>query len=848
MSLREIFEQFPEAIAERVRWVTEKEVPAAGRHVVYWMHHAVRGHENPALDAAMLAAVALEVPLLVYQGLGGGHRFDNDRHHTFILEGARDVRAELAERGIVHAFHLGEDPTQPAPLHGLAESAALVVTEDFPAPPFPRWTQKLAARTAAPVWAVDTACVVPMRLVSKPYDRAFRFRNAIQSLLAERLGRPWIEVDERPLRFDLKDLPFEDTDLAALDSPQAMAEVVARCPIDHTVGPVHHTRGGSVAGYERWRSFKQHGLKGYAARRNDATQDGVSRLSAYLHHGHVSPLRIAREAAAMAATGMGKGAEKYLDELIVWRELAHNLCCHRHREVESLAILPNWARETLEEHAGDGEALPWETLARGRTGDRLWDLCQASLVRHGELHNNVRMTWGKAIVGWAGGPQRALELLLDLNHRFALDGSDPNSYGGLLWCLGLFDRPFQPERPVLGTVRSRSTQSHARRLDLEAYAQKVLAPATERPLEVAVVGAGLAGLACARTLADHGHRVRVFDKARGVGGRMSTRRAEELRYDHGAQYFTARNARLRRWVDSWCQAGVVARWEGRIAVLEEGTVELKKSTTERFVGVPGMNALCKHLSQEAGTQELGTQDLELTLQTRVTRLLRDESAENGGPAWRLEAEDGSELGSYDAVVVTAPATQAAELLEAAAPRLAVAARKAETAPCWAVMVTFPQPLELDFDGAFVHGSPLSWIARNASKPGRPEGESWVLHASPEWSREHLELSREEVAPLLLEALRRAVGKLGSPALAGDPAHLTAHRWRYALPTEPLPEPCLFDPELHLAAAGDWCGGPRVEGAFLSGCAAAGRTLSLRPRARPSEDAARTPVQAQLWEA
>jgi photolyase PhrII len=832
MTLRAIFERFPEPIAERVRWVTEREIPAAGEHVVYWMHHAVRGHENPALDAAILAAVALDLPLLVYQGLGGGHRFDNDRHHTFILEGARDARAELAERGVVHVFYLGNDPEGPSPLYQLASQAALVVTEDFPAPPFPRWTQRLASRISAPVWAVDTACVVPMRLVPQPYDRAFRFRDAIRSLLAERLERPWSEAKEVAPRFDPAKLPFEDTDLAAADSPQTIAELVARCPIDHTVGPVAHTRGGSVAGYERWNRFKNSGLRGYAARRNDAAKDGVSRLSPYLHHGHVSPLRIAREAASVP----GKGAEKYLDELIVWRELAHNLCCHQHRQVESLTVLPEWARKTLQEHSGDGEALPWETLARGRTGDRLWDLCQASLVRHGELHNNVRMTWGKALVGWAGGPERALELLLDLNHRFALDGSDPNSYGGLLWCLGLFDRPFQPERPVLGTVRSRSTKSHARRLDLEAYEQKVLTPATVRRLEVAVVGAGLSGLACARALADHGHRVRVFDKSRGVGGRMSTRRAEELRYDHGAQYFTVRVARFARWVESWRQAGLVQLWQGRIAVLENGSAALKDPTTERFVSVPGMSALCKHLAE----------NVEIAPRTRVTQLLPGEAGGRRGPRWRLEAEDGSDLGSFDAVVVTAPAPQTAELLEASAPHLADLARKAQMAPCWALMVSFQKPLSLGFDAAFVHGSPLRWIGRNSSKPGRPGAESWVLHASPEWSEKHLELSREEVASRLLEALRQAAGALGGGALAAEPEHLSAHRWRYALPTEPLAEPCLFDPELRIAAAGDWCGGPRVEGAFLSGCAAAGRILAVRPDApshEPTEDA---PIQAELW--
>ena len=843
---RELADRLPHRLRERLRFLSEpgrlpERKGAAGGHVLYWLHHAARGHENPALDTAILAANMLDLPLLVYQGLGGSHPYDNDRHHTFILEGARELAGALADRGVSYAFHLGPGKAGeageaggeagPSPLVDLARRAALVVSEDFPAPPLPRWTGALAARTSAPVWIVDTACVVPMKLVPAdsgggPHDRAFRFRDAIRPLLDERLERPWPEVAEAPAPFDPAELGFAPTDLREADLP----ELVARCEIDHTVGPVAHTRGGSAAGYGRWKEFRGGKLAAYAQRRNDPTADGVSRLSPYLHHGHVSPLRIAREAAEAEA---GKGGEKYLDELVVWRELAHHLCFHRPAEVESLAVLPGWARRTLAAHADDErEVLTWEELARGGTGDRLWDLCQASLVRHGELHNNVRMTWGKAIPYWSEAPRQALRRMIDLNHRFALDGSDPNSYGGLLWCLGMFDRPFEPkqgeaEPPVLGKVRGRSTGRYARRLDLESYAARVLPPATARPLEVAVVGAGLSGLACARVLHDHGHRVRVFEKSRGVGGRMSTRRRQtsdgrDQRFDHGAQYFTARDPRMRRWLGSWLQRGVVERWAGRIAEIRDGEVRPKEDQPDRFVGVPGMNALCRHLAE----------DVEVTLRTRVGALEED------GGRWRLRAAGGEpsdgggkpsageyDLGRYDVVVVSAPAPQAAALLEGAAPDLAARTREVETAPCWAAMVTFADRLEPGFDGAFVHGSPLTWVARNASKPGRPEADSWVLHAGEAWSRSHLEEEPEEVAQALLAALAAAVGR-DLP----EPDHLAAHRWRYARPTEPLPERCLFDPDLGLAACGDWCGGPRVEGAFLSGCAAAGRVLALRPGA------------------
>lgn len=322
---------------------------------------------------------------------------------------------------------------------------------------------------------------------------------------------------------------------------------------------------------------------------------------------------------------------------------------------------------------------------------------------------------------------------------------------------------------------------------------------------VAVVGAGISGLTCARTLADRGYRVKVFDKARGAGGRMSTRRAGAWSFDHGAQYFTVRDPGFRAPVAAWRGAGLVAPWAGRIAVLDGGVTVMTADDTERLVAVPAMSALCRHLAR----------DLDVCFETRVTGL------EPAAAGWRLGSSAGRDLGRFDAVVVAVPAPQAAALLEGAAPELADRARAVAMSPCWAVMAAFPEQLTLAFEGAFIRRSPLAWVARNASKPGRPEGEAWVLHGSPEWSHDNLELEPDEAALRLLEAFGEAAGGLGS-----TPTHLEAHRWRFAQPRETLAEPCLVAGELQLAACGDWCGGSRVEGAFLSGRAAAARIAQL----------------------
>ena len=320
-------------------------------------------------------------------------------------------------------------------------------------------------------------------------------------------------------------------------------------------------------------------------------------------------------------------------------------------------------------------------------------------------------------------------------------------------------------------------------------------------LSVAVVGAGISGITCARALVDQGFRVRVFDKARGPGGRMSTRRDGSRSFDHGAQYFTVRDGGFARSVDSWRREGIVEKWSVPTAVIEGGRATVMKDDTVRWVGVPGMNAVCARMAA----------DLDVSFETRVGNVERIENR------WLLEAENGTKLGRFEALVVSAPAPQTAELLESAAPELAARANEVKTTSCWAVMVSFSRPLDLDFDRAFVHDSPLSWVAHNTSKPKRPDDEAWILHGTPDWSSEHLDIDAESAAERLLVAFNDAIGGLG-----GDPSKMVAHRWRFALPTAVLADACLFDPKLRLAICGDWCGGPRVEGAYLSGCTAAAR--------------------------
>ena len=324
---------------------------------------------------------------------------------------------------------------------------------------------------------------------------------------------------------------------------------------------------------------------------------------------------------------------------------------------------------------------------------------------------------------------------------------------------------------------------------------------------VAVVGAGLAGLAAGRGLAAAGAEVAVFDKARAPGGRISTRRTNDGAFDHGAQYFTCRDARFAEILEPLRRAGSVAPWSGRIRTLEKGRVGELREERERLVGVPGMSALARALARE----------LDVTTGCRVERV------ESIGGGWRLATEKGGDTRGFDAVVLATPAPQALPLLEGA-PRLAAEVAAVRMQPCWAALVAFEAPVPVALDGAFVSSSPLAWVARNGSKPGRPARECWVLHAAPEWSAAQLEIEARDACDRLVRAFGEAVDR-ELPAIA----QAAAHRWRFASTDRPLGRPFLWDADARIGVCGDWGEGGRVESAVLSGDGLAREALRCASR-------------------
>jgi len=321
-----------------------------------------------------------------------------------------------------------------------------------------------------------------------------------------------------------------------------------------------------------------------------------------------------------------------------------------------------------------------------------------------------------------------------------------------------------------------------------------------------VVGAGLAGLSAARVLVANGVRVTVFEKSRAPGGRAATRRHEAYHFDHGAQYFTQRDPRTAAQLREWEHRGIVSPWNGRIAAREGGVWRESSEAITRWVGVPGMRALGVDLART----------LHVRYETAVQSLLRSDRT------WRLLGDDDAALGEFDTVLVTAPAPQTHALLAPHAPSFAAALARVELLPCIAAMVVMERRPDVWWDAAFVNDDAvLSWVARNASKPGRDAPECWVLHATSAWSATNLECDAAALVRLLLDAVARVIGE-SIPAL-----YAAAHRWRYAIPaarTGAVGEEALHDHVTGLAAAGDWCVGGRVEGALVSGAAAAEKIL------------------------
>jgi deoxyribodipyrimidine photo-lyase len=446
----------------RLRRLNRDAVRQKARYVLYWSQMNRRVDANHGLLFAVETANRLGLPVLFYEGLTCTYPYASDRFHSFILEGVPETARRLKRLGIGYVFYLRRRRSDPNEvLYRLAADAAAVVTDDYPVFVAKEHNASVPGKIGLAMWAVDSSCIVPMAHFEKREYAAYTIRPKIRRVLGDFL-KPVPEIAVRH-RFR-QAAPDFHTEV----DESGIAALVAACEIDHSVGPAEGFRGGRAGAEEGLERFLAERLRRYAGEKNEPSQKATSGLSPYLHFGTISSLEVALAVKAYAATHK-LIADEFLEELIVRRELAFNFARFAGTG-DSLDLLPDWARATLDAHRKDARHPQYgaDRLETADTGDDLWNATQKELVRHGKIHGYYRMYWGKKIIEWSKDPETALATMIRLNDKYALDGRDPNTYTNILWCFGLHDRPWS-ERPIFGTVRYMSRAGMDRKTDVGSY-------------------------------------------------------------------------------------------------------------------------------------------------------------------------------------------------------------------------------------------------------------------------------------------------------------------------------------------------------------------------------------------
>jgi deoxyribodipyrimidine photo-lyase len=474
----------------RIEACNRQPVRSDGSYILYWMNASRRLNWNYALQRAVEWAEKLQRPLLVVETLPCDSPHANLRHHHFALDGMADDVRNMTERPPGYYPFVERKPGEILELlTSLAQPACLAVTDLRPLREALRDTQQLAERLPILLERVDSNGILPLRAADREFTTAYSLRRFLQrNLLPHLLHMPLAD----PLA-DVSFLPAPALPTSILERWPAAGDLLTgsreglhHLPIGQDTEPLT-TKGGSVAARHALEVFLREHLDRYQSHRNQPQQEVTSGLSPYLRWGHISSHQIVQQLFDLEGWhpsnlsletrgrrsgwwGLGADAEAFLDQLITWRELGY-LFCLRRDDYDHFESLPAWAQTTLRGHAADPRPYLYslQQLEAGETHDPLWNAAQMQLVSEGRLHNYLRMLWGKKVLQWSSSPQRAMATMIELNDRYALDGCDPNSYSGIGWVLGRFDRAWGPQRPVFGKIRYMSSRNTARKVAVDAY-------------------------------------------------------------------------------------------------------------------------------------------------------------------------------------------------------------------------------------------------------------------------------------------------------------------------------------------------------------------------------------------
>ena len=472
--------------SERIECLSARPINPEGAYVLVWMVCARRASWSWMLQYARERAEELGLPLLVLEALRAAYPWASPRFHQFVIDGMRDNQAAMEAAGVAYYPYVEVEPGEGRGLlESLARDAAWVVTDYKPGFFQDRMQQAFAARSPCRVDRIDDNGLLPLEASGRAWPTAHGLRRHLQRVLPDHLST----VPDPD--------PFAGSSLPRLTSlPQAatsrwpmLTDARAAASIARLSGPdvVEGVSGGSVAASGQWTQFLRGGLRRYDTDRNLTSSEGTSRLSAALHFGHISSAQLVHDLldaegwtpSSLAENvrgsrtgwwGVSPAAEGFLDQVITWRELGH-IFCHHVPDYDRWETLPAWAINTLEVHADDPrpEVYTMEELDQAATADPVWNAAQNQLREEGRIHNYLRMLWGKKVLQWSPHPREALATLIELNNRYALDGRDPNSYSGIFWCFGRFDRAWGPERPIFGKVRYMTSENTRRKFKLNPY-------------------------------------------------------------------------------------------------------------------------------------------------------------------------------------------------------------------------------------------------------------------------------------------------------------------------------------------------------------------------------------------
>lgn len=478
----------------RIRSKNDAEIRESGSYVLYWMTSNRRLGWNYALDRACEHARSLDKPLLVLEALRCDYRWASERLHRFIVEGMRDNARAAAKMNATLYYPFVETSKGQGKglLAALAKDACVVVGDDFPCFFLPRMQDAAARQLRVAFEVVDSNGIWPMCATDRVFTTAHSFRRHLQKELS-----PWLAESpvQKPMRYGHDDANVPNIAMGILkkwpktDLDARLAEGFDDFPIEQGIRATG-TTGGTRAARRALSDFLDARLGRYADERNAVAKPAASGLSPWLHFGHISAHEIFHELIdreswdssrlSQSTKGsregwwnMSRGAEAFLDELITWREIGYNFASHRD-DYDDFDALPDWAQQTMREHLSDERSYVYdlEEFAQAETHDEIWNAAQRELSRTGRMHNYLRMLWGKKVLEWTENPRDAAEILIELNNRFALDGRNPNSYSGIFWVFGRYDRAWGPERPIFGKIRYMSSDSTKRKLDLGAYLEE----------------------------------------------------------------------------------------------------------------------------------------------------------------------------------------------------------------------------------------------------------------------------------------------------------------------------------------------------------------------------------------